>query len=538
MTGRAAGAFVRARHAGLGRAFGSTTMAVYVVVLLTIFLTPLIVNFVGITLTHPLLTGALSSPRLPDGLVVAAGLVTACSLVVGTVRGPVAPGQFEASVRLLSPDPRRSTLGPPAWRTLTATALGCAAVGLVLGTAGAMSLGWPVAAAAWTTAGGLGCGIAIGNARLLGQAGIPRLTNGFAAILSAAAVFAAVSGGASDLGVVVLLAALALSTPWLVPFCLVRMRTGTVHRHAARAEVTASLTATGDWAAATREYRPQPRAGRHIGVLPRRLAAALPRTAWGIFLSAWRAPVRAATGLALIAVGALTLGVAFSLALSRPVFHSAADPSPFVLPAGSRVDILIVAVVVAAGCSLLHWGLGAFAESLEFAAETVASPALFRLTASQMLARTGAQFTVLVLMLGLPLIAAAGAVISGSVDLDGALPMAGRLGGSLWDDAGTPLTLGAILVLGLIQLAAAHIHAATKGPLPPVLTTPINSPMGDVSVLFILLWQLESIVLGPLLASLLGTLALVDQWWMIASAAAIGYLIVGGRRRLSSTRGR
>ena len=497
MNGRSAGAFVRARHAGIGRAFGSTVMAVYVLVLLTVFLTPLAINVLTIVLTHPLVAQALASPNVLNWVALALGLLILGAIGAGEVRGPIAPGRFEASVRLQSPEPRWRSLGPTALRALCATAMSLGGLGLVLGITGRISLGWSVGTVVWASVGGLGLGLAVVNARLAGQAANPCLTVGCSAVLGATSALA-LNYDAFALILVVELALLALSTPVLVPFCLTRIGTETVLRHSALAEASAALTTTGDWAAASREYRPAPTSGRHTRVLPLLFSAAIPRTPWGLWRSAWRTSRRAFAGVALVVLGALIVGCGLSLMSGS---HS--------IPA----DLVVVGIVLAAALSLISWGLGAFSGSLEFAAETAGSVAVFRLSARAMLARSGASFAALALGLSVPLIVVLGGLVNGGF---------GFLSPSL----------GGALILGLVQLAMARIHAATKGPLPAVMTTPIPSPVGDVSVLLILAWQFEAVGYGPTAAAIIITLTTINPWWMAASVVLILIMIRGARARL------
>lgn len=497
VTGRSAGSFVRTRHAGVGRAFGSPVMAVYVLVLLAAFLIPLAVNLLNAVLTQPLVAHALTARNMHNWVALTIGLLTLATVGLGTVRGPIAPGRFEATVRLHSPEARWKSLGPTALRALFATAVCFGGLGSVLGIAGVMALGRPLGTVVCSSVGGLGLGLALSNARLLGQTAVSSLTVSCSAVLGATSVLA-LNYDPFVVALAVELALLALSAPVLIPFCLDRMRAEIVLRHAALAEASAALTTTGDWAAASREYRPSPTSRRRIRVLPRKFSATIPRTPWGVWLSAWRTPRRAFAGVGLIAFGALCIGFGLSL-LS--------------VSEAARPDLVIVGIVLSAALALLYWGLGAFSESLEFAAETAGSVAIFRLSARSMLARSGASFTLLSLGLSLPPSVLLTWLVNGDLGF-------------------LSLSLGGALILGLFQLAMARIHSATKGPMPAVMTTPIPSPVGDISVLLILAWQFDAVVYGPIAAGVIVVLTSVSPWWMLAFALPILMMARSARARL------
>ncbi|MDN6529090.1 MAG: hypothetical protein L0K67_08455 [Brevibacterium sp.] len=497
MTGSSAGAFVRARHAGIGRAFGSTTMAVYVIVLMTIFLTPLLVNIMVVVLTRPLIATALTAPQASNWTIFILGFATLLAIVVGGIRGPIAPGRFEATLRLQSPQPRWRALGSTALRALLSTTLVLGLAGLIVGIGGSIALNWSMSTVLVSGLAGLGLGLAVATGGLLGQTKVPVLTTGFAVALSATSVLS-INYDVFSTAVIVELGLLAFSTPWLAPFCLGRMRTETVLKHSALAEASSALTRTGDWSAASREYRLAPSRGRSSRVLPRRMSAIIPRTPWGLWLSAWRAPQRAYLGIFLIALGALLFGGGISLR----------DPA-----GGSPVDFGVLVIVLAAALSLIYWGFGSFSEGLEFAAETAGSVSVFRLSPGVLLARTGASYILLMLMIGLPLTVLLGYLTIG--DLTVLRP-----------------TLGAATVLGLIQIATARIHSATKGPLPLQLTTPIPTPAGDISVLMILAWQVQAVVCGPVAAAVLVIGSVTTPWWMVGSVVLILLMVRSMQKRL------
>lgn len=512
MSGRSAGAFIRSHQPGWDRAFGSRTMSIYVLVILAVFAIPLIVNGIGVALTHPLLASALESLDLLAALSVSGGVIAWLFMAVGEVRGPIAPGRFEATVRLQSPDPRTRSLGPLAWRAFGALVIICGLACLFLGIAGMLNLGWSVTDALLFGAFGLVVGAAAANARLLSQANVPYWSYWVELALILLTVFS-YNLGFTRPALLTFLAALALATPWLIPTSLKSLPTATVLKHSARAEVSATMARTGDFTAATREYRQMPNKGRDRRVLPGRFPGIV-RSPWGILRSAWRTPARAISGLLLQLLGALVFSIAIALALDSPPWLSSRSPTTFTQPIALDGDLLVVGTIMMVALVLVFIGQGSLTASLEFAAETAASAPIFRLTAPQLMVRTGASFLALVLLLELPMFLLA-------------LALAGSGFGII------NVYLGVVIVLAVAQVAAAKISESAKGPMPPALTTPIATPAGDASSLIIALWQVESLIWGPVAAGVLMTLSLNNPWWMLLMVAVTVWLLWTTRRRLN-----
>lgn len=591
MTGRRAGAFVRSRHAGLGRAFGSVTMAVYVIVLLTIFLAPLLVNALVLALASATLTPFLTVAEAASPVALAASLAPWCGFtvvvaaLVGRIRGPIAVGQLEAAIRLMSPDRRSSAFAPTAWRAFVTVAAGGAVIAASLGCAGVIGRGWSLPAAAALGIAGVVLAAAAADAWLLGQARIRGWTEALTLGVVALSL-AAVRWDPAGLILLAVLALLALATPLLIPFCLDRMPSAVISRHSALAEVAATLTRTGDFSAAVREYRPNPSRGRTWRVLGRRATSArldgsraggtggtatthpvrpraggFLRSPWSILRGAARTRGRVESGLALIVLGTGVLSVGLAIAghagavggvragggggagtgVEAGTGACGADWGGIASALG-HLGPVPVGIICAIGLISTYAGIGSFTDSLESAADTASAVSLHRLTPYQLLLRAGASVTVLVIVIASALIALWVAA------LDPVLGCSGGAGCGIACGAGDPtaasltttgtsaaaLQLCAVTLAVLIHLCAAKVFTATKGPLPAGLTMPVSTPAGDPSVILMALWQFDAVIVGPLAAGAVAALSMTDPRWALASPLIAAALLWGARRRLAT----
>src|SRR5699024_11107529 len=113
-------------------------------------------------------------------------------------------------------------------------------------------------------------------------------------------------------------------------------------------------------------------------------------------------------------------------------------------------------------------------------------------------------------------------------------------GGGLLLAGGTLALSGVALpVLLALMRVAARARAAAKGPMPLSLVTPIPTPQGDLSVLSVLVWQADALLLAVLAGAVLaGLLMLLGPVAMLLGAGALlGAMAAMTRARLRALRG-
>src|SRR5699024_8262346 len=248
-----------------------------------------------------------------------------------------------------------------------------------------------------------------------------------------------------------------------------RLRGAVLREQAARWESAGTLATTGDLAGAAGGFRPPPTAGRRLPAIgPRPLVLLYARRD----AIAWlRSPERLAAGVLAGLVGAALLAV--STLLAGPTAWGA----------------------VVLGSAVL-WGAGsAGADGRRHGIQTLGAPMLLGQTAA---------------LQGLPP-ARAPAVLLGSTATrrgggglrrDGRhqAASAARGGGGALLAAGGALELSGVPlpVLLALVLVAARARDAAKGPMPLSLMPPIPTPQGALSVLSVLVWQADALLLAVL----------------------------------------
>src|SRR5699024_6273432 len=126
-------------------------------------------------------------------------------------------------------------------------------------------------------------------------------------------------------------------------------------------------------------------------------------------------------------------------------------------------------IPAAVGAGISYAALGVFTDGLRHAAETAAAPPLYRYSTA------------------------------GLYGLHAILPalwaIACTLIGASLAPAGT--SLGLVISMGSLALfvVAARVYDSAKGPLPPVLLTPISTPAGDLSGLLVIAWQADALLI-------------------------------------------
>ncbi len=265
-----------------------------------------------------------------------------------------------------------------------------------------------------------------------------------------------------------------------------RLRGTELAAQAARWEAaTTSATAT-DLAGAAGAFRALPAAGRRlraIGGGPTVLLyARRDAVAW------LRTPDRCAGGALVVLLGAAALGTA-------PL-----------LPGPAAWTALLL------GALALRTGSGAFVDGIRHGVHTLGAPPLLGQRAGTQLLLHSAAPGLLLVTLGALGGTLAAVVVGG--------------GGAASDSVLRPVAVAATVL-------AAQAWEAAKGTMPLALATPIPTPQGDLSVLVMLAWQADAVVV-PLLgaAALLLVLPAGAGAVLLAAAALIGLLVLLTRRRL------
>lgn len=445
-----------------------------------------------------LLSAGAPPTAIALSLAVAAGLVG-----LGAVRGPALLPPFFTATLAGGPLPRGRVLRRPFARALLLPLLaGALPAVLVAATLMAADRTGPGTAALLALA-GVGLGLLWGGAWSAGQLLRPTprrlliLLVGLGAAIAAAPPLMAVrelargmwsqSVAPSDGQVAAWAVGLVAAGAAGVALCtalLGRLRGTELAAQATRWEAaTTSATAT-DLAGAAGAFRALPAAGRRlraIGGGPTVLLyARRDAVAW------LRMPDRCAGGALAVLLGAVALGGA-------PL-----------LPGPAAWTALLL------GALALRTGAGAFVDGIRHGVHTLGAPPLLG-------QRAGTQ---------LLLHAAAPGLLLVTFGALGGTLVAVVVGGAASGPVMLPVAVAATVL-------AARAWEAAKGTMPLALATPIPTPQGDLSVLVMLAWQADAVVV-PLLgaAALLLVLPSGPGAVLLTATALVGLLVLLTRRRL------
>lgn len=284
----------------------------------------------------------------------------------------------------------------------------------------------------------------------------------------------------------ILLGFLAAALSALTPALLRLLRTGSLMEQSERWQSAGISTAAGEFSTALAVFRAKPRHGRRwtaVMDLPE-----LPRFLIRDGVGALRTPGRFLIGSMGVFVGVIL--VLFAV--------------------GSRSEVAWLPA--AAGSVAVFFSLGVFSDGFRHAAESIAATPIYGYSPFRMYALHSA-FPVTWSMVCAGAACAAVTVI----------------GGSEFNFAGL-----ASLEVVLLTLIGIRIYDSARGPLPPVLLTPIPTPFGDLSSLVILTWQLDAILLSAgsagLLAGALSTGTVIQS--VLTAAISLGLLGWLTKRRL------
>ena len=445
-----------------------------------------------------LLSAGAPPTAIALSLAVAAGLVG-----LGAVRGPALLPPFFTATLAGGPLPRGRVLRRPFARALLLPLLaGALPAVLVAATLMAADRTGPGPAALLALA-GVGLGLLWGGAWSAGQLLRPTprrlliLLVGLGAAIAAAPPLMAVrelargmwsqSVAPSDGQVAAWAVGLVAAGAAGVALCtalLGRLRGTELAAQATRWEAATTSATASDLAGAAGAFRALPAAGRRlraIGGGPTVLLyARRDAVAW------LRTPDRCAGGALAVLLGAVALGGA-------PL-----------LPGPAAWTALLL------GAFALRTGSGAFVDGIRHGVHTLGAPPLLG-------QRAGTQLLLHAAAPGLLLVAL------------------GALGGTLAAVVGGGAGSGSVLlpVAVAATVLAARAWEAAKGTMPLALATPIPTPQGDLSVLVMLAWQADAVVV-PLLgaAALLLVLPSGPGAVLLTAAALVGLLVLLTRRRL------
>jgi hypothetical protein len=485
------------------RSGGDLLYLVYTAVMALMVIGLPVLSWAGTMLARP---DVLAVLRSAAGVPVAAALALAIAaglVGLGAVRGPALLPPFFTATLVGGPLPRRVVLRRPFARALLlpllAAVLPAALIAATLLAAGAAD-GGP---AALLVLAGAGIGLLWGCAWSAGQllrsaprravilllgigaaaAAVPALDRAGRPVGEEATTWAG-PGAAWAVG----LAAAGAAGIAACTVLLDRLRGTELAAQASRWEAATTSAITTDLAGAAGTYRAQPTAGRRLRAIgagpPVLLYARRDAVAW------LRTPDRCAVGVLGVLLGAAALGAA--TLQSGP---------------GAWAALLV-------GTLALRAGAGAFVDGIRHGVHTLGSPPLLGHRAgTQLLLHTTAP---LLLLAALGTLGGLLALLVG--------------GGSGAGPLLLPLATAAVVL-------AARAWEAAKGTMPLALATPIPTPQGDLSVLVMLAWQADTVVV-PLLgaAVLLLVLPSGPAAVLLAAAALLGVLGLLTRRRLQELR--
>jgi hypothetical protein len=458
---------------GGARTAGEWSYGLYIgILLVALVVVPIVVGVLEV-LRGPAVLALILSPTWTSGLALGLGGLLVVAFLTGTVRGPALESPFVVATLLGSDLPRRVTLA----RSLRTSGLLVVGLGLAVGFL-----------ASWATASpggqrpvefllfsvGVVCyGIAVLACWLVGQA-----ARGHALWMVPAALTLAVGLSAgvpsmlwafpwswlADLwptavqqpgviGRLVALAVLAIGSLLLSGRIMDGLGGGKLMEQAHRWEIATISAYTGDVQGAFAKFRAKPSAGRRWDVVKGESfgRAVVVSDILGLF----RAPGRAFSCLLALLLGGVALAAA----------PSTGDGLGWVLAVG--------------GALLTYSGLGGVTDGLRHAVAAISSSRIYGVSDSGLVA-----FHVVSAWLG-------GAVAVGAGMLFAMIGVGGDI---------KVAVAGVALVLSLVTV---RVFDAAKGQPPSSLAVPVATPMGDLSAVSMVIWQLDAV----LLASVFGILA-------------------------------
>ncbi|HEX7350685.1 hypothetical protein [Brachybacterium sp.] len=474
----------------------------YVVALSALVIAAPGLQMAGSLLARPDVIPALAHPLAPQATTSLAFAAAAALVLLGAVRGPALLPPFFTATLAASGIRRRTALWRPLARALLVPVLAAL-------TAAALVAVTLVSAAHAATSGAVhfviaaaGTGLLLGGAWLSGEllrGGARRLLAGGLAAASVLGSFLpgmpgpgraypmASEGMGTAPGVGLwapglLLAGLLVSGVGIL--LLDRVRGSVLREQAARWDSAGTLATTGDLAGASGMFRTPPSAGRRLRAIgPRPLVLLYARRDAVSWL---RSPERFVVGVVTSLLAAAVL--AGSTLLTGPLSWGA----------------------VLLGAAALWGAGGTLVDGIRHGVHTLGAPALFGQSAA-----TQVVLHAIAPLLLLSLLAALGGTLTGVVAAGFAVDGGPGLSGTgLWEAVLLPVALAPVMIIGRVRDAA-------KGPLPLALVTPMPTAQGDLSILPMLAWQSDAILLALVCGAVLAGLGLLGPAWLLGGAVVL-----------------
>jgi len=480
----------------------------YVAAIVTLMLgAPLSIGAVDV-LRAPAAQSLLTHPDFTKFAAITSIGVLLSALWVGRFQGPITLEPFFALLLAATDAPRSRTL----WRKFAKVAAVIGVVFIVLVAIGITAHPAPAGIApAFAFAGviGLCAGVLIAMFALVGQAGSPPSRLVTTAVLIAVALATGLLSPAPALllgttlpGLTVRLAAVSALVLLVVPHLLRRLSLSGLLAAGQRWHSATTAVNVGNFAQALDLYKALPQWGRKWPAVPTNSGRALRPVAQYL---------RADTFAALRTPGRFWAGVAFQLVGWFLLWLG------FGASAGASTLGWISAAI---GGVIIYLSSGIFTDGFRYTAQLSRSPALYRYRSTKLLSLHG----LFPLAMNLICAAAALGIMALSPLSNASVAVSGDTvaTGNPWALAAVPIMAMPIMAVLPVVLRA---FDSAKGDLPMELLAPIDSPMGDMSGLIVLLWQADAVVLMLTISAGLAWLA-TSGFVAILTGIAATFLVI------------
>ena len=464
-----------------------------------------IVRAIVVVLSETAILETLQSPRAGWAVSLVTGVLLVLFAALGQVRGPVTPSPFFVTLLARTDIPRSVALRRSLVTTALVLTIGIAAVAGLLGgvlvVAGGASLWNSLAFFLASICFAVICAVLWLTSQAKCQRAWVLPSVGLAVVATTVLVdhlllfvpwgwLGALWPGSETEPAwyaLIALTALAIGGCLMVPKLLNALRSDDLANQADRWQSAGTSALTGDLSTALGRFRAQPKTGRGWRAVRTHNFAA--RFFLRDFIGTIRTPMRLAIGtVALIFAGGLSV-----LALTTAAF-------PAWPPA-------------AAGAALGYLALGVFSDGFRHAAETAATPPLYGYSTERLY----------LLHSILPSVAA---LVASTLGATIALVI---LGGPMWALL--------VFVATTVVLVLIRAYDSAKGILPiALLTTPIPSPVGDPTVLLILAWQADALLMASITGAVIVAQVATGNLGAVITllACAIAALLWLTKRRLTA----